>query len=82
MVKSPTILAATLRQCRESYEWTDPMGNEWTGITQASLAAMVGVTQKAVSHWEVGRVTPSLLNLMRVAQVLDIPIASLLVSPE
>ncbi len=75
-------LGSTLRYLRDSCEWTDALGANRLGMTQAELAEMVGVTQKAVSHWEVGRVTPSLLNLMRVAEVLGVPASALLVSPE
>lgn len=85
MVTTPTptpTFGATLRYFRESCEWTDPYGNEWIGMTQTSLAEMVGVTQKAISHWEVGRAVPTLTNLMRVAEVLGVPPAALLVSPE
>jgi transcriptional regulator with XRE-family HTH domain len=54
---------------------------EWRrkkGLTQADLAAKIGVSQAAISQWETGALTPSPLMIGQLSEVLDIPLAMLL----
>ena len=48
------------------------------GLTQAELAAKLGVTDKAVSKWENGRAKPGLDTLRRLAALYDLPVGELL----
>lgn len=47
-------------------------------VSQAEVAAHLGVTQTAVSYWEAGRRLPGIDQLMSVAAFLDVPMADLL----
>ena len=40
-------------------------------ISQESLAAMIGVTQGAVSQWESGKTMPTAQNIIDLARILD-----------
>ena len=40
-------------------------------ISQGSLAALIGVTQAAVSQWESGKTTPTAQNIIDLARILD-----------
>lgn len=51
---------------------------EEAGLTQDELALQVGAHQTAVSHWESGRGTKSLLRALRVAAVLKLKPADFL----
>ena len=51
---------------------------EAAGLTQVELSAMVGVTQSALSAWEIGSATPSLSNAERVADALSVSLDELL----
>lgn len=54
---------------------------EWRrkkGLTQADLAARIGVSQAAICQWETGALTPSPLMIGQLSEVLDIPLAMLL----
>jgi transcriptional regulator with XRE-family HTH domain len=42
------------------------------GLSQADLAAAVGVTRGACGHWEQGKTAPSVENLARIAGVLGV----------
>ncbi|MEO7623378.1 MAG: helix-turn-helix transcriptional regulator [Gallionella sp.] len=42
------------------------------GWSQAELARRIPVTQPSVAEWESGRKAPSMKNLMRLAQLLDV----------
>lgn len=44
---------------------------EEAGLTQVELSAMVGVTQTALSAWELGTAMPSVTNLLRLCAALD-----------
>lgn len=46
---------------------------EASGMSQAELAARVGVTQSTISEWESGVTMPQLDSLMRICVVLEIP---------
>lgn len=51
---------------------------EAAGLTQIELSARVGVTQAALSAWELGTAAPSLPNMVRLADALDTSIDELL----
>lgn len=51
-----------LRQVRESVK-----------CSQQDLAAAVGVTRAAISHWECGRKFPQLAMIPRLADALGVP---------
>jgi len=42
------------------------------GFSQAQLAAMIGVSRGACGQWERGVTAPSVMNLSRLAWVLDV----------
>ncbi len=50
------------------------------GLTQAHLAAAVGVSRSAVAQWETDRAGQVTGNLSRVAAVLGVPMAQLITS--
>jgi len=54
-------IAARIREAREH-----------RALSQAELAAEVGVTRGACGHWEQGKTTPSVENLARAAGVLAV----------
>lgn len=49
-----------------------------TGLTQAKLADKLGVTNKTISKWETGHAFPETGLLVRLSDVLDIPVDDLL----
>jgi transcriptional regulator with XRE-family HTH domain len=59
--------AATLKRLRER-----------RGLTQAELAAAIGVHRVTVATWETGRFRPSVDMLPRLAKLLDVDVAELL----
>ena len=42
------------------------------GITQADLAAAVGVSSRAVKYWEHGECTPNLASLLALARYFNV----------
>lgn len=48
------------------------------GLTQADLAAAVGVSRSAVAQWETDRAGQVTGNLARIATVLGVPVAQLI----
>lgn len=53
---------------------------EWRrkeGLTQADLAAKIGVSQAAICQWETGALTPSPLMIGQLSEVLGIPLGML-----
>ena len=40
-------------------------------ISQESIAALIGVTQGAVSQWESGKTMPTAQNIIDLARILD-----------
>ena len=49
------------------------------GMTQVGLAAAAGVTQQSVSQWERGVGVPDASNVKRLAELLKVPAADLLI---
>lgn len=47
------------------------------GMTQAALANAVGVTQGALTKWELGQNEPSLDKLARLSEVLGAPLGAI-----
>lgn len=47
------------------------------GMTQDDLARRLGVSYQMVSRWERGRVQPTLVTALRIAQVLECSVESL-----
>lgn len=43
-------------------------------MSQADLAAAIGVSRKTISTIEVGRFTPSLVIAMKIARFFDVPV--------
>ena len=48
------------------------------GISQSALAAVVGVSTRAVKYWEHGQRTPNAASLLALAHYFDVPPESLL----
>jgi transcriptional regulator with XRE-family HTH domain len=55
-----------LRDCREL-----------RGLSQSELAERTGLKPSAISHFETGQRAPSLANLVRLADALDVPLDTL-----
>jgi transcriptional regulator with XRE-family HTH domain len=55
-----------LRDCREL-----------RGLSQTELAERTGLKPSAISHFETGQRAPSLANLIRLADALDVPLDTL-----
>ena len=45
--------------------------------TQQYVADQIGIEQSAVAMWESGKSTPSMKNLLRLAEVLDVSLDDL-----
>ena len=43
-------------------------------LTQKELAEQIGISQKSYSHWETGKNEPSLENLIKLADLLEVSI--------
>lgn len=61
------VVGAAIREARLNAE-----------LTQDELAALLGVTQTCVSHWENARRDPGVTDLLRVAATIGVPVVSLL----
>lgn len=51
---------------------------EEKGLTQKELGAKLGVAQAAVAQWESGKSTPTLPNMVRVADALGVTLDQLM----
>ena len=51
---------------------------QWMGITQHELAAMLNVTQGTVASWEIGTAFPRPRSMVKLCEVLKIPVENLL----
>ena len=47
-------------------------------FTQEELAKRIGLSRQALSNIETGKSVPSLKTVVKIAQVLDVPVATLL----
>ena len=47
-------------------------------ISQETLGNKIGVDRSTIGYWENGKVDPSMLNVINLAEVLDIPVTSLI----
>ena len=45
---------------------------EAKGLTQEQVAQRLGVTQGTIAHWESGARTPTLSNMVKIADVLGV----------
>ena len=43
-------------------------------LTQKELAEQIGISQKSYSHWETGKNEPSLENLIKLVDLLEVSI--------
>lgn len=50
---------------------------EMRGLSQRELAAAVGVSQSAIAQIETGRTQPTLANLKKIAEALDVSLCVL-----
>ena len=48
------------------------------GISQQELAAMINVTQAAISQWELGSAKPTIENLVLLAKIFDCKVDDLI----
>lgn len=48
------------------------------GISQSTLAAVVGVSTRTVKYWEHGQRTPNAASLLALAHYFDVPPESIL----
>ena len=48
------------------------------GITQSALAIRLGVTQSTLAMWETGKSRPRLVDLSKIASVLNVPVERVL----
>lgn len=66
---------------------TEPFGKrlrelrQAKGLSQMELAAALGVTQVAISHYELGLKKPPFKNLCKLSELLDVAIDDLIHSP-
>ena len=49
-----------------------------SGLTQEELAGRIGVSPQAVSKWENGHNLPDIENMMRIAEITNVPYSALL----
>src|SRR5262245_8671721 len=54
---------------------------EATGLSQRDLAAKIGTSQKAISHWEQGQREPGWFNCIALAKALGISLDVLATEP-
>ena len=47
------------------------------GLTQGDIANYLGISDKAISKWENGTAKPTISNLTKLAELMDIPLENL-----
>ena len=47
-------------------------------LTQVELAQRLGCTQRKVSYWEMGKIEPDIMSLIKISEYFDISIDGLL----
>ena len=52
---------------------------EEKGITQQELAEILEVSDKSISKWELGNGYPSKRNMLKISEILDISVETLLI---
>lgn len=62
--------SALVQELRRLWGGNIERGRKLLGLTQAGLAAALGVTQQAVSDWEAGRTAPRDMHKVAIAEVL------------
>mgnify|MGYP002627382321 CR=1 FL=1 len=55
---------------------------EKSGMQQSQLAEVLGLTQGAISQWEIGLTTPSIDNLKKLASIFGCTVDELLADPK
>lgn len=48
------------------------------GLTQGDIAAYLGISDKAISKWENGTAKPTISNLTKLAELMDIPLEKII----
>lgn len=51
------------------------VARETRGLSQEQLASLLGVTDGAVSHWEIGRAAPGGPTRRLISLVLNVPVS-------
>jgi phage repressor protein C with HTH and peptisase S24 domain len=80
MRKSPTKKEPTLADKRRGQRLRDR--RKAIGLDVSELAAKLGVSQPAVSQWEIGNTAPGRKKLTRLAEILRVPVAELIADEE
>ena len=80
------IIYSTLSSKRENYRWIlarklSNSDNSW-GLTQADVANQLFVTRQTISSWEQGKSYPDLNMLVRLSEVYQVSLDSLLKGDE
>ena len=44
------------------------------GLTQSDIAIYLGISDKAISKWENGTAKPTIANLTKLAELMDVPL--------
>lgn len=52
------------------------------GMTQEKLAELLGVSNKSISKWELGNGYPSKKNMMKISDLLGIPLEVLMIEEQ
>lgn len=48
------------------------------GLTQGDIAAYLGISDKAISKWENGTAKPTISNLSKLAELMDLPLEKII----
>jgi len=55
---------------------------EQEGITQEGLAELLNVSNKSISKWELGKGYPSKKNMIKISEVLNVPLEDLMIEEQ